>query len=188
MMASSLHTHLATGATHVCLCWAVTRRDGVSYGVTEHDRPLTFEGQGFHPEGGMSARALASSMGLSVNNTAALGVLSSDAIQEVDILAGRYDGAEVVIWQVQWDAVSARKVQFRGTMGEITRGAGGFEAELHGLTEALNQPQGRSYLTTCNAVLGDARKAGDLGEDFGAGVTARELDWAVGNEWVRAIS
>ncbi|MEO1789942.1 MAG: glycerol-3-phosphate dehydrogenase, partial [Pseudomonadota bacterium] len=35
------------------------------------------------------------------------------------------------------------------------------------------------------AMLGDARSSEDLGEDFGAGVTARELDWAAGNEWVR---
>jgi uncharacterized phage protein (TIGR02218 family) len=139
------------------MCWSVKRRDGVIFGFTDHDRPLAFEGMAFVPQGGMSARALASSVGLSVNNTAALGVLSADAITEFDILAGRYDGAEVVTWRVQWDNVDARQVQFRGTMGEITRGAGGFEAELHGLTDALNQPQGRSFLKTCSAVLGDAR-------------------------------
>lgn len=164
MSAAGLHAHLKSGATHTCLCWSVTRRDGVAYGFTDHDRSLRFDGMTFVPQGGMTARALASSVGLSVNNTAALGVLSADAITEQDILAGRYDGAEVVTWQVQWDDVTARQIQFRGTMGEITRGAGGFEAELHGLTDALNQPQGRSYLKTCSAILGDARCGFDLGD------------------------
>jgi len=154
---TALHDHLKTGVTHTCLCWSVTRRDGVCFGFTDHDRTLHFDDMTFLPQGGMSARALASSVGLSVNNTAALGVLSSEAITEGDILAGRYDGAEVVTWRVRWDDVSARQIQFRGTMGEITRGAGGFEAALHGLTEALNQPQGRSFLKTCSAVLGDTR-------------------------------
>jgi len=31
-----------------------------------------------------------------------------------------------------------------------------FRAELRGLSEALNQPQGRSFLRSCSAVLGDA--------------------------------
>ncbi len=140
MSTADLHAHLQTGTTHTCLCWSVTRRDGVAFGFTDHDRSLTFDRMVFQPQGGMTARALASSVGLSVNNTAALGVLSGDAITEVDILAGRYDGAAVVTWRVQWDDVCARQVQFRGTMGEITRGAGGFEAALHGLTDALNQP------------------------------------------------
>jgi len=162
MSTTDLHTHLKTGTTHTCLCWSVTRRDGVAFGFTDHDRSLAFEGRVFQPQGGMTARALASSVGLSVNNTAALGVLSADAITERDILAGRYDGAVVVTWRVQWGDVRARQIQFRGTMGEITRGAGGFEAELHGLTDALNQPQGRSFLKSCSAVLGDGRCGFDV--------------------------
>ena len=162
MSAADLQTHLRTGTTHTCMCWSVTRRDGVAFGFTDHDRTLHFDDMSFVPQGGLSARALASSVGLSVNNTAALGVLSADAITEVDILAGRYDGAHVVTWRVQWDNVNARNIQFRGIMGEITRGAGGFEAELHGLTEALNQPQGRSFLKTCSAILGDTRCGFDV--------------------------
>ncbi|MFA8442849.1 DUF2163 domain-containing protein [Yoonia sp.] len=150
-----LSAHLRAGVTHTCHCWLVRRRDGVVLGFTDHDAPLHFDGVTFAPQHGLSARAIASTTGLSVNNTEAFGVLSDDAIAEADILAGRYDGAAVQIWLVCWDNVAARKTLFRGTLGEITRGAGGFEAELHGLTEALNQMQGRSYLKTCSAVLGD---------------------------------
>jgi uncharacterized phage protein (TIGR02218 family) len=114
-----------------------------------------FDGMTFAPESGLSARALASSTGLSVDNSEAIGVLSADAITEADIFAGRYDGAEVLTWTVCWDDVSVRQLRFRGKLGEITRSAGGFQAELLGLTEALNQPQGRAYLKTCSAVLGD---------------------------------
>ncbi len=164
MSAADLHAHLQTGATHICMCWRVERRDGIAFGFTDHDRSLQFDGMRFVPQGGMTARALASSVGLSVNNTAAHGVLSSDAITETDILAGRSDGAMITTWRVQWDAVAARQIQFRGTIGEITRGAGGFEAELHGLTDALNQPQGRSFLKTCSAVLGDRACGVDIND------------------------
>lgn len=157
MTQAALLDHLGTGTTHVCHCWSVRRRDGTVLGFTDHDRALAFDGITFTPETGLSARAMASATGLSVDNTEAVGVLSADAITEPDILAGRYDGAEVLTWLVCWDDVAVRQLRFRGTLGEITRAAGGFQAELLGLTEALNQPQGRSYLKKCNAILGDQR-------------------------------
>lgn len=154
---NALSDHLASGATHLCHCWAVTRADGVTLGFTDHDLALTFDGIRFAPETGLSARALASTTGLSVNNSDAVGALSSDAITEADITAGRYDAAQVRVWRVRWDDVVQRDLHFAGTLGEMTRAKGGFQAELRGLTEPLNQPQGRSYLPSCAAVLGDAR-------------------------------
>jgi uncharacterized phage protein (TIGR02218 family) len=155
MSVQALHDHLASGLTHVCQCWAIKRGDGVVFGFTDHDRPLTFGGVVFVADSGMTARALSSTTGLSVDNTEALGVLTDDAVTEADIGAGRYDQAEVTVWQVCWDDVTARQVRFRGTMGEITRNGASFQVDLRGLAEALNQPQGRSYLKRCSAVLGD---------------------------------
>ena len=44
----------------------------------------------------------------------------------------------------------------------------------------------RAYGTEARDILGDASAAEDLGADFGATVTARELDWAVDREWARS--
>lgn len=165
MSKDALIAHLKTGHTHVCQCWSITRRDGVTFGFTDHDMPLTFDGITFRADSGMAAKALASATGLSVNNSEALGLLQSDTITQADIQAGRYDGADVTNWTVCWDDVSARKVNFRGHIGQITLRDGAFEAELRGLTDALNQPQGRSYLKRCSAVLGDASCGVDLTSD-----------------------
>ncbi len=43
----------------------------------------------------------------------------------------------------------------------------------------------RTYGTEVFDVLGTAQTADDLGEDFGAGIFAAELDWARLNEWVQ---
>ncbi|EBA16717.1 aerobic glycerol-3-phosphate dehydrogenase [Roseobacter sp. SK209-2-6] len=43
----------------------------------------------------------------------------------------------------------------------------------------------RAYGTEAWEILGDAKSAADLGQDFGATITARELDWAIAREWVR---
>ena len=68
----------------------------------------------FKAETGLSAAALAQSTGLSVDNTEALGALTDASVREQDIEAGRFDGAEVRAWMVNWANVSERWLQFRG--------------------------------------------------------------------------
>lgn len=159
---SALETHLDTGVTTTCRCWALSRRDGVVMGFTDHDTVLAFDGISFKPDTGLNALALQQSTGLSVDNTEALGALSDSAIREDEIEAGRYDGAEVRAWLVNWADVDTRQLQFRGTIGELKRAGGAFEAELRGLTEALNVPLGRTYQKSCSAVLGDEECTFDL--------------------------
>lgn len=154
-MPQELAAHLESGSTTLCHCWALTRADGVALGFTDHDEPLAFEGIAFRAESGMSALALQQTTGLSVDNTEALGALSDAAIREADIEAGRYDGAEVRAWLVNWQNTAQRVLVFRGHIGEIRRSGGAFEAELRGLADVLNQPSGRVYQKPCGAVLGD---------------------------------
>ncbi len=152
---SELITHLETGATTTCRAWAVTRQDGAIYGFTDHDRDLEFDGLTFKADSGLTAGALQQSTGLSVDNTEVVGSLSDAAISETDLLAGRFDGAEVVTWLVNWTDVEQRIMRFRGRFGELRLSGGAFSVELRGLTETLNQPRGRVYQPGCSAVLGD---------------------------------
>jgi len=91
-----------------------------------------------------------------------VGALSDAAITEADIAAGRYDGAGIEAWLVQWAAPENRVLQFRGTLGELTRAGGAFTAELRGLAERMNTPTGRVYQRGCAAVLGDGDCRFDL--------------------------
>lgn len=158
----TLLDHLATGTTTVARCWRVTRGDGVVLGFTDHDRDLAFEGTLFKAGAGMGGKALSQTTGLAVDNTEAAGALSDAAIGEADLLAGRFDGARVEAWLVNWADPGQRMMQFRGSIGEVAQAGGAFRAELRGLTELLNQPQGRVYQAPCSAILGDARCGVDL--------------------------
>lgn len=152
-----MRARLKTGATNFCRCWMIRRRDGISLGFTDHDRNLSFDDISFLANSGLNASVIETSTGLSVDNAQAIGALSADAINEADLLAGKYDGAEVFHWQVDWVDVSVRSLLFRGVLGEIRRGSGAFEAELRGIGEALNHPLGRSYLRECDRVFGDSK-------------------------------
>lgn len=154
-MDEGFKAHIATGLTTLCRCWAITRQDGVVLGFTDHDVTLAFDGVTFKADSGLSALALQQSTGLSVDNTEALGALNDASVRPEDIDAGRFDGAEVRAWLVNWAEVDVRWLQFRGSIGELRRVGGAFHAELRGLTENLNRPLGRIYQKPCTAVLGD---------------------------------
>lgn len=158
-------------ATTIARAWMIRRRDGLILGFTDHDTVVGFDGIIFRPDHGMSARALVQAAGLSVDNSEIEGALSDDAITEMDILAGRWDGAEVRMWEVDWMDVSSRRAVFAGTVGEVSRSQGAFRAELRGLAEPLNEARGRVFHTRCSARLGD----GCCGVDLTAFSVEREI-------------
>ncbi|EKE43644.1 hypothetical protein OCGS_2376 [Oceaniovalibus guishaninsula JLT2003] len=177
---AGLAAHLAGGVTTLARCWRVTRRDGRMLGFTDHDCDLAFGGVTFRASDGLSARAVEQTTGLAVDNTEALGVLSDAGLTEADIAAGRYDGAGVTAWLVNWADPAQRMRLFQGEIGEIARSGGAFRAELRGLTDLLNQPQGRVYQTACSAVLGDGACKVDLTRaDLSAEVSVDAVEGAV---------
>ena len=126
----------------------------------------------------MDATAVESTTGLAVDNSQAVGALSSAGITDLDVETGKFDGAEVWHWLVNWSDPSQLLLQFRGSLGEIRRGAGAFEAELRGLSEALNKPIGRAYLRQCDRILGDKKCGVNL---FAEGFVAEdEVDTSSG--------
>ncbi|MFY2824799.1 DUF2163 domain-containing protein [Ruegeria sp. MALMAid1280] len=151
-----LQTHLQSGLTTTCRCWLIRRPDGQEYGFTDHDMELSFDGMTFKASTGLTASAIEQATGLSIDNSEAMGALSDAAVTEEDIESGRFDGAEVRAWLVNWAALEQRVLQFRGSIGEMRRAGGAFHAELRGLTDLLNQPMGRIYQKPCTAVLGDS--------------------------------
>jgi uncharacterized phage protein (TIGR02218 family) len=158
----ALQVHLDEGTMTLAWCWRIARSDGVTFGFTDHDRPLAFDGTTFEPESGLIASELRSSGDLSVDAQDAEGVLRSDRITETDILDGRWDNADVEVWRVNWQAMSQRVLMRRGAIGQIRRGRLAFVAEVRSLAHVLGQTVGRTFQASCDAAPGDARCGVDL--------------------------
>lgn len=154
--------HIAGGMTTLCWCWLIVRTDGVRLGFTDHDVALAFEGQAFSPAHGLEGSETVARLGAQTQTAEVLGVLTSEAIGEDDIALGRYDGARVESWRVNWRDVAQRALIRADTIGEITREDGLFRAELRSAQHALNVPRGRLYQHMCDARLGDGRCGVDL--------------------------
>jgi uncharacterized phage protein (TIGR02218 family) len=158
----ALAAHVASGATTLCWCWRLTRRDGVRQGFTDHDRDLTFGDTVFEAAAGMTASEIRDSVGLSVDNLEVTSAMSSERLAEADLAAGLYDNAVIEIYRVNWASPEDRVLMRSGNLGEVKRSGAAFSAEVRGIAHTLQEPKGRLFQYSCDADLGDQRCGIDL--------------------------
>lgn len=159
---AALQAHLDSGTTTLCRCWIVRRTDGVVQGFTDHDRTIEIEGVRCDAESGMAATGDVTKRGFGVGGLEIEGALSSDGLDPLDLETGRYDGAVIELWLVNWQAVEERVLLRRGTLGEVACQDRAFRAEVRGPMQALETVRGRVYTHTCDADLGEPRCGVDL--------------------------
>ncbi|MGO4439648.1 DUF2163 domain-containing protein [Rhizobium sp. RAF56] len=159
---SALAAHLGGAATTLCICWRVVTRDGAALGFTEHDHDLTVAATQYWAASGFAASDGEEAAGLPASTSNVAGGFSHEAITEADLAAGRYDGARVEVYLVNWADPEQHLLLKVQEIGEVTRQAGQFEAELRSFAARLAEPQGRVYNRRCDAALGDARCGVDL--------------------------
>lgn len=153
----SFHQQLRRSNLKLCRCWRIELDDGTVFGFTDHDREVVALGETYSPNNGFTSTAFEQSSDFSVNNLSVV-ALTSDDITEQDLNAGRFDGAQVRIFYVQWDQPGLGILPLMGArLGEISIKDGTFETELRSLGQALQQATGRVYGLECDANLGDNR-------------------------------
>jgi uncharacterized phage protein (TIGR02218 family) len=153
---------LASGLTHLCHCWRLTRTDGVTLGFTDHDRDITIGTERFEAASGMDASAVEAEASFASSGGEISGALTSDRITAADIEAGRYDGATLERWLVDWRNARLDCLIDTLVLGAITRRDGAFLVETRNALHALDAERGRLYQVACPAELGDAACGIDL--------------------------
>ncbi len=109
--------------------WRVLRRDGIALGFITHDHDLWFDGVLHRSTPGMVPSSIRRSAGFEADSAEVEGTLTHDSIAAVDLSAGRFDGARVLIGLVDWESLE-RHVLYRGEIGGVLEEAGKFTAEL----------------------------------------------------------
>lgn len=153
----SFAARLAGETTTLAHCWRLARADGVVLGFTDHDRDIGFGGVIYAAATGLDAAERTAELGFAVGGGEVAGALTSAAITGDDIMAGRYDGARVEIWLVDWRAPQHRLLLDVGSIGEVSRSDHAFTAELRSVMHRLDETRGGVYRAACAADLGDAR-------------------------------
>ena len=133
--------------------WRIRRRDGVTLGLTGHDRDLWFDGVRHRAAPGMLPSAVRRSSDLAPDSAEVHGALTHDSIAAADLADGRFDGAGVEIGVVDWETLE-HAVLYRGEIGGVTEEAGRFGAELISAKAALEADFVPRTSPTCRARFG----------------------------------
>jgi uncharacterized phage protein (TIGR02218 family) len=156
---SSLLAHLQGRVTTIATCWHIERLDGRHFYFTDHDCDLKVDGHTFLAGAGMFPSAVAADRSLSADNLEVVCFINSDSLEESDIVAGRFDGASVDVFQVNWADTSMGKIYLaKGwTFGNVKSQDNSFTVEIQGKAKKLEQSIVQLYSPTCRAEFCDSR-------------------------------
>ena len=127
--------------TSLALCWRLERLDGAGIALTSHDEALTSNDERYEPAPGMTPAAVTRGLGLEPHSGEAAGSLSSAALDETDLSLGRWDGAQVRLTVVDWEAPETSPIQLMaGEIGSVSISGESFSADLNGAAVALQGP------------------------------------------------
>lgn len=164
----------------LAFCWRLERRDGVALGFTSHDRDLAIDGLVYRAAPGMLPSSISLSDGFDVDSLDVEGALTADAISAADLAVGRWDGAALSIFVVDWEDPAAERIAIaRGELGDVSVKGEAFAAELRGPTALLERPVVEQTSPECRAQLGDKRCRVDMAGRVRVTRIAAVLDEAV---------
>jgi len=153
-----LLAHYAQDVTTIATCWLVIRKDLTIFGFTDASNDLVIGAVTYKASTGFIPSATQTSSQFNVDNLEVQGIMSSDAIREVDIAAGLWDYAKVSVFEVNYMDVTMGINPIRnGYLGQVSTARNQFTSELRGLLQFLQQPSGRSFGVTCDANFCDTR-------------------------------
>ena len=117
---TDLVNHLAGGVTTLCHCWKAERRDGVTVGFTDHDRPIAFGGTTYDPAAGLAASEATAGPGLAVAGGEVDGALALWVALPRTICAPAFGTMRG--WRsgwINWEALGQRLHVATGHIGEV---------------------------------------------------------------------
>lgn len=151
-----------------CRCVKIARRDGVLFGFTDHDKDLTIAGLVYASRTAINPTASEIKADLSIDNQELRSVLSSDAITDADLVAGKYDGAEVTVALVDFTNLpdsldNGLHVIMKGIVGEVRSSDTYYKMETLSKPAALlNRNNSKKVQPLCPYQFGDAKCGIDL--------------------------
>lgn len=135
--------------------WKIERVDSTVFRFTDHDKVIAFGGHDYTPVGGVSASARQMQTGLGPQNLEVKGMLSSPAITNEDLRLGKYHGATVTEYLVDWGHIDSGEYYYSVyKITNISYTGEWWEAEMESLPVLLQENLGVRAIRLCRRKLG----------------------------------
>lgn len=141
--------------TTMTFCCRVQRPDGAGYAVTSHDRSLAIGSVMYRASPGMLPKAVVRSLDPDETGTEIEGAIGAGPVGKKDVLAGRWDGAEIHFLATDWERPGAADIPLiRGKLGDLSFQGKTFSAELSGPASSLGRTPCPVLSPECRAEFG----------------------------------
>jgi uncharacterized phage protein (TIGR02218 family) len=143
-------------------CLKITLNSGIVHGFTDHNKTLVVDGVTYLPAPGLQKIKMNNSLGTSVSNQE-FGSAWVD-VPESDLIAGKFDNAEVDLYWVSWKNPSYGKFPaYSGKLGALTWSESGFQADIVSSLKDLERLIGPIVTANCRHDLYGTSKKGCVG-------------------------
>lgn len=142
---TDLYNRLASTRTKYTECIKITRNDGAIFRFTAHDADLKIQEADskfytYKAADSFILTALENQSGLVVSNMDVDAIVTDDAIEEGELIAGLFDHANVELFIAYWAGQSIGTLPLRTSwIGEIILKGSQFRADLRGIAQKLQQ-------------------------------------------------
>lgn len=155
----AVQAKLDSGLSTFACCWKLTRRDGTVMRFTNHHDDLVVGGQTYQRETAIVPSTMKQTATTETDNLTVSGILSSVEITIKDILAERYDFAEVEFFLVDYQLPEEGGfAKVLGSFGEVQAKGNAFETELRLLIQRFVQKIVEVTSRDCRVLeFGDSR-------------------------------
>lgn len=142
--------------TTLCSLWKLKLKDGSIHTLTDHDAPIEYRGDVYHPQNGIEAGVSESQSGFAIDNGEIRTHLRLPDLTSGAIRAGALDNATLTQFRRDW--ISGETVLLsKGRIGEVRFSDHDVEVEWLGQSSLLDRSTGRVFSRHCDASFGDAR-------------------------------
>lgn len=158
-ISAALQAHMNGDLTTITKLFWLQTKLGVIYSFTSLDRDVTYLGVTYKSIASVGFTQIARTADMSVDNVQITGMLENIAglgnFTSLDITSGALDYAQINVYYVNWaDLTQGHVWVLRGTLGEVDIMDGQYQAEIMGLTQALQQTLGRVTCQSCSWAFG----------------------------------
>lgn len=159
-ISANLKTDIEAGT--IARLLKITCKDGTILAFTDHDMALTIDSDLYEPTPGLSSIQYTATSNAEVSNQVASSAVID--VPEADILAGKFDSADVEASWCSWKNPSYGKViVFKGKIADLQFNETGFEANIMSFMKQLELNIGQVYTPSCRHSLFSTPSAGKVG-------------------------
>jgi uncharacterized phage protein (TIGR02218 family) len=138
----------------------ITRFDSNVYRFANHDVDVVWNSETYSSANGFRLTNIRKSSSLKPDTVTLGGWFSASGVIKQDLIAARFDGAKIELFDARWDeegGASDRIIGIVGFVGNVRYTDFEWEFEVEGLEKIFNENLMRQYEPACNADLFDDR-------------------------------